>query len=654
MTKILSWTLLDTVKMTSTSLLGGGASASPHFPTLQPFPYISYDTETTGLSPAHGDRAYSFQLSTPDGQDYYYDIRYTPQAVQWINDQMRTFKGQIACHNASFDYRQSAASGIHLPIDQLRCTCIQETLLWEHHNSYSLDYLSRKHCKTHKADDGLYAALADQFGGSERRSTQILNLQHVTPEMGRLYDLVVEYGKGDTRSTLELYEYQLREIAKKNIQPIVDFEHRLLPHVIRAEQNGIRVHVERAQLGVVQIDGEISRAQTALESAVGFAVNVNAPDSVKQIFAPEWKQGGWWTRNGEPLEATPSGAASMAAPVLRGLSDPVAQQVLDLRSLIKTRDTFLMGHVLGSEVNGRVYPSINQAKTDRDVGTGTGRFSYSGPAMQQIPSRNKAVASIVKDLFLPEEGHVWIDSDMGSFEVRTFAHHANDPTINALFAKDPEFDMHQYVGDLTGLPRSQPARGGPYAKALNLAMLYAQGDGSTADQMGLPWEWDSFTPKGTDEQVTYRKAGEEAMRLINIYHGNIPGVKELQKGTQRIMEQRGYVFTPHGRHLHVPNKRLAYKTIALLCQATAGDYNKDNWITVNETLDEMGDGGKMLLNTHDSYGVSIPEDAAERNMREIKNRIENEQRIPLRIPLVLEVNRPGNTWWESVRADRWM
>ena len=629
-----------------------------NFPDLVHAPYLSYDTETTGFSPAHGDRMYSFTISEPYGADFHYDIRYTPKAIVWLINLMKNYKGIIACHNASFDYRHSAAIGIHLPIQQLRCTMIRQTLINEHEYSFALDNLSKKYCNTHKQGTDLYESLASQFGGRATRSAQILNMQHATPDMP-FYHLVVEYGMADTRSTLELYEYQEREIAKQQLEKIHDFEHKLMPHIIRAEQNGIRVDCEKAQRAVVTIAKEIERSESALTELVGFPVNVNAPEDVKRVFDPRWQMGAWWSAQGEPLESTPTGQASMARPVLEKLGHPAAKQILALRSLIKTRDTFLIGHILESEVNGRVYPSINQGKTEGGLGTGTGRLSYSGPAMQQIPSRNLDIARVVKDIFLPEEGHVWVDSDKATFEVRTFAHHCNNPALTKRFTDDPELDFHQLVADLTGLPRKAREVNEPNAKTLDLAMIYAQGDGATAEMMGMDWEWETFTPDdaeidedGNPIPVTYKKAGQEARDLIDRYHELIPGIRELGKGCKRTAEQRGYLFTPHGRHLRFPNKRLAYKAIALLCQATAADYNKNNWITINNALDYYSHGAKMLLNTHDSYGISILEEEAAAVMTKVKENVEDTP--GLRIPLILEVNRPGNTWWESVDNERWM
>ena len=327
------------------------------------------------------------------------------------------------------------------------------------------------------------------------------------------------------------------------------------------------------------------------------------------------------------------------------MTDPRAKAILELRSLIKTRDTFLKGHVLGSAVNGRVYPSINQSKTETANGTGTGRLSYQSPAMQQIPSRNKKVAAIVKPCFLPEEGEVWVDADMASFEVRVFAHLANDQVVIDQYKKDPDTDFHQFVADLTGLPRSAEYSGQANAKQLNLSMIFNSGNGAIANKMGMPWHWDEFTSK-EGEHVRYRKAGDDAMRVIDHYHRTLPGVKKLADEAAFRARDRGFVFTKYGRHIRFPDKRKTYKASGLLIQATAADINKENIKLIRQAL---SDEGRLLLNTHDSYSMSMPRENWERNFERVRRTVE---RPVLRVPLVLELSGSGPNWWEAVRKDK--
>ena len=615
------------------------------FPRIQGYPYLAYDTETTGLDVLGADKVFGFSISLPGGGDFYFDIRTNPRAVEWINDEFDRFPGIIVCHNLSFDYKASTNTGIKIPLSKCVDTVVLACLINEHEISYSLDNLSKRYLSigNQKQGDELYKEMAKIFGGRATKNVQMRNISSA-PE-----HLVAEYAKADTRATLNLYEWQQKEIERQGLQSIVEFEQKLTPVLIANEMAGIRVDVAAAETSVVALTGEIHTLQKQLDGVAGFHCNPQPSKDMQRLFEPVYRNGRWWANDGTPLEMTNSGKPSIGADALRTMKHPAASIILQLRSLIKTRDTFLVGHVLESANNGRIYPNINQTKGD-DGGTGTGRLSYTAPAMQQIPDRRKDIAAIIKPVFLPEEGHVWVDADMASFEVRIFAHLVGTPDIVNAYADNPETDFHQFVADLTGLPRNASYNGEPNAKQLNLSMIFNQGNGTTAETMDMPWSWESFYPKGSSEEVVYKKAGDEAMAVINTYHAHMPGVKRLADGCKKTAESRGYIFTRRGRHLRFPRGYKSYKASGLLIQATAADENKQNWLIVDEALRDTG--GRMVLNTHDSYSMSLPEDDAERLARKVKEMVERDR--GLRVPLILEVNRPGINWWDSKSKKRWM
>ncbi len=634
-------------------------------PNLFEYDEIAYDTETTGLNPIAGDRVFGYSISTPEN-DYYFDLRHNIfysiknlgqdneqlieikkdfDGVKWINDQFLLFRGIIICHNLSFDYRISKVSGIDFCLNQAVDTCILACLINEHENTYSLDYLTNKYTNARKQGDRLYSEMASIFGGRATKNVQMKRISEAPPE------IVAPYAMSDTRGTFDLYQYQKEQIKHQGLEKIVEFERKITPVLIATELHGVRVDIPAAEMAVGKLSEEISKLQKNLDKEVGFAVNVNANAHMKKIFTPQWRNGKWWAKDGTPLKETGSGAASLDAEMLRSMEDANAKQILELRSLMKTRDTFLVGHVLESAVDGRVYPTINQTKGDGG-GTGTGRLSYSGPALQQIPDRNKKVAEIVKRVFLPDEGHVWVDADMASFEVRIFAHLVGTKDICQAYYDNPETDFHQFVAELTNLPRNATYNGEPNAKQLNLAMIFNQGKGSTAEAMGMPWTWESFIPADSvdGKEITYQKAGPEAEAVIEKYHRRLPGVQKLANGCKATAVKRGWIFTRYGRHLRFPKGYKSYKASGLLIQGTAADENKMNWLLINEALG--GTGGKMLLNTHDSYSMSLPEDRAKEIAQEVKKAVEKDR--GLRVPLILEVQKPGINWYESKKSDRWM
>lgn len=614
-------------------------------PNLEYEPFISLDTETTGTYYPR-DKAFGVSISTRE-HDYYWDLRDEPHMVEQLQRLVDNYKGDIACHNASFDAKMCKVAGISIPLEKLVCTCVNACLINEHESTvfpwtrgkagdYSLDHLAQKYLGLTK-DHSFYAHAQEHFG-KKMTKNQI---------MGRIAELprhIVEpYAKQDTRVTYQLHKRQLELIDEQGIHQIVQFERETMPRLIRAEMRGVDVDVEETERAMPKLTEIIDQKQAELNRIAGKEINVNSTPQIRELFAPTETDDGWVAKDGTPLQRTKSGSASFGGNALRDISLPEAAIIVDIRSLIKTRDTFLGSHILKHEVNGKVYPNINQCKGE-DGGTGTGRLSYTGPALQQIPARNKAVASIVKPCFLPPQGMKWVEPDLASFEVRVFAHLVaayNDALVHA-YAKNPSMDFHQWVGDMTNLPRNATYSGEANAKQLNLSMIFNQGNGTTAETMGMDWEWAEFTDR-EGKLVRYKKAGPKAQSVINNYHRQVQGVKTLADRCKMVAEERGYIKTKMGRRLRFPHKYKSYKASGILIQATSADINKRNWGCIEDAL---GNDGHLILNTHDSYSLACPEDWRPHFAR-VKEAIEDVSDIGLRVPLILDLDGAGDNWWQA-------
>ncbi len=322
------------------------------------------------------------------------------------------------------------------------------------------------------------------------------------------------------------------------------------------------------------------------------------------------------------------------------LQNPLAQKIVDLRAFDKARGTFLQRFILNGSYNGKLHPTWNQCLE-------TGRISIRDPSMQNIPSRNKRVAELVRDCFLPDEDKIWLESDLSSNEVRIFAHLVAkfNPKLAQEYKKNPELDLHQFVADLTGLPRSPKKAGEPNAKQLNLSAIFNMGAGTIAATMGLPWEWAEFE----DERgriVRYKKAGPETYEILDKYHRAVPGVKEFQQRAQDVVKRFGFIRTGAGRKIILPRDK-AYKATGIVIQATAADINKATLLYAhNHVMPNYG--GRVLLNIHDSYSFSLPRDAAleafEAVAREVNQPTTFEE---TNAPLLLEMVGTGLTWWQA-------
>lgn len=605
------------------------------FPRLPEHIPIAVDTETTGLEYVR-DKAFGFSVAF-EGWRGYWDIREHPQALRWLADAV-SVASTVVAHNFPFDYMMLRAAGLELPLDKADDTVVRACLIDENEREYSLDYLCSKYLKENKQAE-IYVRLAEVFGGRPTRNVQMRNISRADPQ------LVAPYATTDAVLTLKLWNWQNREIDRQGIRDIVNFERSVTPSLIRMIRRGIRVDLEKAREARDAVTVERFKAQDELDALVGKPVNVNSSPQIRAVFSPVKESDGEWYVSGHRLEKTASGAPSIDSDALRNMADdPRAQKILEIRSLIKTADTFLAQHVIGSAVGDRVYPSINQTKGE-GKGTSTGRLSYTDPAMQQIPSRNKQVARVVKAVFLPEEDHLWMDADMASQEVRVFAHLVNDPKINEMYRKDIDTDFHQAVADLTGLPRNATYSGQANAKQLNLSMIFNSGNGSIAAKMGMPWEWAQFTNKD-DELIVYRKAGGEASEVIEKYHSMLPGVKALADKASRIAGARGYIRTKYGRRLRFPDKRFLYKASGILIQATAADINKRTIQILEPVLDHYG--GHLILNTHDSFSMSVPIGTEKKCWVDCYDTVRSEFSW-MNVPLMLELSGVGVNWWDAIK-----
>lgn len=254
---------------------------------------------------------------------------------------------------------------------------------------------------------------------------------------------------------------------------------------------------------------------------------------------------------------------------------------------------------------------------------------------------------MVKPAFLPDEGHVWLDADMQSFELRVFGHLINDPNINQLYKDNIATDFHQAVADLTGLPRNAAYSGQANAKTLNLSAVFNKGNGGIAETLGMPWTWGEFSDDD-GEVVRYKKAGPEAMEVINKYHEMLPGVKNLAKKAAVVAGSRGYIYTKYGRRIRFPDKRFLYKASGMLIQSTSADLNKVALKLYDQILPEFG--GYVILNTHDSYSVSLPADSWKPAWARMQEAIRDEFSW-MNVPLLLELSGVGTNWWAALQDE---
>lgn len=605
-------------------------------PEVAKFDFVVADLETTGLK-FWSDSAFALAISTPDGKDYCLDLR-ERMAVEWVQKELPKAKA-IANHNLKFDLHFLWDLGFKYD-GPIHDTMIYAALLDEHLLKYDLDYLGTKYVGVGK-ETSIYEELAKLFGGAPTKNAQAKNL-HRAP-----WPMLSNYAVQDTRTTMALLQWQLPEIEKQELQRVAALEMDLLPVLLEMEHYGVRVDLDAAERAVHNITGQVALKQRLLNDLAGFTINPNPSGSIKQLFKPQYvgdeKTGHWVLCDGTIADKTEAGAASINADCLRRMKHPAAKMILDLRQLLKTRDTFLNGHILGHHHDGIIHANFNQTKSDNDLGTGTGRLSCNSPALQQIHKRNKEIASVVRAIFIPDYGQDWYCRDWSQMDFRVFAHYVNNPRINSLYASDPDLDFHQMVADMTGLPRSMTPDIKGNAKQINLGLVFGMGEGKLAQEMGLPYTTEMR--RGKEILIP----GEEALEVFEKYHENVPGIKGLLSKAGAKAKAVGFVKTVLGRRIRFPGGQFTHKAGGLIFQGSAADALKVKLVEIHRAL--KGTDARILLNVHDEVDTSMPKGAEGDRLNKVVGEIYecfDGERTPIKFRVPIRSSSGiGPNWWEA-------
>ena len=158
---------------------------------------------------------------------------------------------------------------------------------------------------------------------------------------------------------------------------------------------------------------------------------------------------------------------STAADVLDKLAPdyPIVADILEYRQLAKLKSTYADGLAGYIGEDGRIHSTFNQTIT------ATGRISSTEPNLQNIPVRME-LGRMIRKVFVPREGFLFLDADYSQIELRVLAHLSGDEQLIRAYREAQ--DIHQMTAsqvfhvpfeEVTPLQRRN-------AKAVNFGIVY--------------------------------------------------------------------------------------------------------------------------------------------------------------------------------------
>lgn len=336
----------------------------------------------------------------------------------------------------------------------------------------------------------------------------------------------------------------------------------------RLQLRGHRVDVELAR----RLHREASDATGVANARVLALTGLNASQTVKMI--------GWMSEHGADLDLLPrtkTGGPSMAGDALAGLLDhPNLDEegqaaVLALLEVQRWADQLTkVGGVLDAlDDNGRTHSSLNTLEAT------TARMSSSGPNMQNFSGK-------LRQVYLPEEGHVLISGDFSTVELRVAAGLANEQImIDAIVRGD---DLHQLTADRLGLEGKNARQIG---KRTNFLSAYGGGGKALHEQTGVPLD--------------------EAYQVVRAFWDAYPS---LDAHNYEMKQQTSAVYTISRRRLPVGTYEGQPKTYANMnteIQSSARDLLVDAWWRLAV---ERGKDHWVWLPIHDELVIQVPAEEA--------------------------------------------
>lgn len=398
-----------------------------------------------------------------------------------------------------------------------------------------------------------------------------------------------------------------------------DVELPLLFTLSNMEKEGIRINAEALKEYGSQLEVKIKALESQIYEEAGEEFNINSPKQLGVILFEKLQlPGGKKTKTGY----------STAADVLEKLAPEhkLVADILEYRQLAKLKSTYADGLAGFIGEDGRIHSTFNQTIT------ATGRISSTEPNLQNIPIRME-LGRLIRKVFIPEDGFVFVDADYSQIELRVLAHLSGDE--NLIEAYKEAQDIHRMTAsqvfhvpfeEVTDLQRRN-------AKAVNFGIVYG------ISSFGL----------SQDLSITRKEAAE----YIENYFATYPKIKGFLDGLVTEAKEQGYVETMFQRRRPVPEirsgnfmQRSFGERVAMNSpiQGTAADIIKIAMIRVEQALKERNLESRLILQVHDELLIEAKEDEVEA----VKAILEREMKGAANLAVPLEIDmHTGTNWYEA-------
>lgn len=385
------------------------------------------------------------------------------------------------------------------------------------------------------------------------------------------------------------------------------------------EQEGICMDTEALQEYGSKLSVSIGALEKKICEQAGEEFNINSPKQLGVILFEKLK-----LPNGKKTKT----GFSTSAEVLEKLAGdyPIVSDILEYRQLTKLKSTYAEGLVNFVDETGKIHTTFNQTIT------ATGRLSSTDPNLQNIPIRIE-LGRLIRKVFHPMPGNLFVDSDYSQIELRLLAHMSGDENLIQAFRQNQDIHrstaslvFHTPFDEVTDLQRRN-------AKAVNFGIVYG------------------ISAYGLSQDLDISRV--EAQAYIDSYFETYPKIKEFLDKAVEDARANGCTKTLYGRIRPIPElsssnfmQRQFGERVAMNApiQGTAADIIKIAMIRVHDRLFQEGYRSRLILQVHDELLI----ETAESEKDAVIALLEGEMRKAAKLSVELSVGTEfGYNWYDA-------
>lgn len=625
--------------------IGESAWRPRELPSLDGIQHVELDTESTGLKwwGEHRMIGYSFRASNEpwrglaDDRSFYVPFAHRgpgnydeAAAIRWAKEQL--VGKDLYFLRAKHDVQFLRKAGVDLEAQGCRVHDVghMAALADETRKRYNLDDLATERLGIPKASlhEGAIA------GGKHMMAHK------AAAEVG-------PYAERDAGLLRGLRDSYAKTMTEEGLWPVLRLEDELIWCVCEMERNATPIDQDLLAEYVREATVAYEKEMDGLRRESGAAINPESAKDMLRMFVlmgipvvetpvlDKWGNPREDPDTHEPL-LSPSFTDDILAHVQAQTSSVRIREAVGharaARQIASLLSKYLLKYQKAVGPDGLLRYSLNQLGQD-DYGTVTGRFSASRPSAgegynpQQVfkPSRQERVPAtakwIIRRLFKPAPGAVWLSADAMQIEIRLAAHYAAKcgmPRMAELYARDPMADMHDFVMGITKMNRDD-------TKNYSFMKLYGGGVGRAMEMTGR-------------SEVQCRKE-------LDKYDAAFPEFKVLMDKVSEAAKANGFVKTVLGRRRHCPDGKRLHAMLNAVIQGSAGDAMKVKMVEAYRERKALGLTA-LRLTVHDSL-----ETDAERGSEKKVAELLNVQSIKFKVPIPWEVTSGAN-WADQEKGKK--